>query len=122
MKNDKPILTHLSPDRFLFEDYEADYSRLNMSYNIYPQNRVSGEEELVNALKEKAIGFCNAESLLVRPRKDMYAIMCEDEDGKFWFHVSKKIIDNFQIASSYSEATHYQFMKPLLKSLKKVQI
>lgn len=113
------ILKKLSPDRFLFELYEPNYCRLDMSYNVFPNNFKTGEEELVKALKEKAIGFCDGESLIVRPRKDTYAIMCEDEDGKFWFHVGKHILDNFQIASEYAEATHEQFMKPLNEILKK---
>ena len=120
MKNEKPILCSLSPDRFLFEDYEPDYSRLQMSYNIVPRDFKSGEEELASALKEKAIGVCRAESLLVRPKKDMYAIMCEDENGKFWFHVGKNIIDKFRIGSSYTEARRTQFLKPFLKTLKNI--
>jgi len=114
------ILTKLSPDRFLFELYEPNYCRLNMSYKIFPANVKTGEEELIEALNEKAIGFCDGKSLFVRPRNDSYAIMCEDEDGKFWFHVDKHILDNFQIASDYVEARHEQFMKPVNEILKKL--
>lgn len=121
MKNDAPVLYSLSPDRFLFENYEPDYSRLQLSFNLVPCDFKSGEEELVRALKEKAIGFCRAESLPVRPKKDMFAIMCEDEDGKFWFHVGKNILDKFKIGSSYPEARRTQFMKPFLNALKTVQ-
>lgn len=111
------VLKKMSPDRFLFELYEPNYCRLGMSYKVFPRNIKTGEEELVEALQEKAIGFCDGDSLRVRPRNDSYAIMCEDEDGKFWFHVDKHILEHFQICSSYKEARHEQFMKPLLKIL-----
>ncbi len=110
----------LSPDRFLFEDYEPDYSRLQISYNVFPSDYKSGKEELINALKEKAIGFCDGESLLVRPKRDMYAIMCEDKNGKFWFHIGKNILEQLQKGCSYSEARHESFMKPFLKTLQKL--
>lgn len=121
-KSDNRTVIKMSPDRFLFEDYEPDYSRLHMSYNIIPNNAKSGEEELVDALKEKAIGFCDGESLLVRPKKDMYAIMCEDEDGKFWFHIGKNILDKLTIACSYQEARHESFMQPILTILRNTHI
>lgn len=36
---------------------------------------------------ERAVGYCDANRLLVRPKDRMIAIMCEDDDGeKFWFH------------------------------------
>lgn len=119
MQNEKPILYSLSPDRFLFENYEADYSRLQMSYNLFPRDLKSGEEELVEALKRVAIGFCHAEELLVRPKNDMYAIMCEDDEGKFWFHVKKDTLkNNFRLGCDSQEAGRHNFMKPFLKILK----
>jgi hypothetical protein len=50
----------------------------------------------------------------------MYAIMCEDENGKFWFHIGKDILEQLQKGCSYSEARHESFMKPLLKTLQKL--
>lgn len=83
----------ISPERFTFEKYEPSFSRLNMSYNLFSYNAKTGEEELVEALKRQAIGWCEGDKLRVRPKRGTVAVMCEDEDGEFWFHVSKQTME-----------------------------
>lgn len=83
----------ISPERFTFERYEPDFSRLNMSYNLFPRDQTSGEEELDRALKRSAIGYCDAGQLRVRPKSGMCAVMCEDDEGMFWFHISNKTME-----------------------------
>ena len=48
---------------------------------------------LARKIADVAIGYCDASRLFARPRRNEYALMCEDEDGKFWFHVDKSFFD-----------------------------
>jgi len=77
-------MTKLNPEQFIYELYESSYwSRLGFPY--------SDSERIVAAkVKECAIGWCDASRLQVRPRPGMIAVMCEDEDGKFWFHQNRE--------------------------------
>jgi hypothetical protein len=43
--------------------------------------------------KLKAIGYCDASRLLVRPRSGMLALMVEYEDGaKEWYHITPRML------------------------------
>lgn len=99
-KEQKMKLEKMSPERFSFEKYEPSFSRLGMSYNLFPANPKDGETELVEALKRQAIGYCDSGSLRVRPKPGMTAVMCEDDEGEFWFHVSNRTIEKVLAGNS----------------------
>ena len=70
--------TELNPELFTYELYDSGWRyRFDVSWS----------ERVTPKIAEKYVGWCDASRLLVRPRRDEYAVMCEDEDGKFWFHV-----------------------------------
>lgn len=52
------------------------------------------EEALVGAryrLRSKAVGYCDAENLSCRPKRDCKAVMFEIEPEKlFWFHLTNR--------------------------------
>lgn len=86
----------LNPDKFTFDLYEPSYAILDLDYylipfGIDPTYLKSCEERFIQALKERAIGYCESSSLLVRPRVEGYAVLCENEDGdRAWFHIDEK--------------------------------
>lgn len=74
-------MNNIDPELFIYELYESNYiDRLGLSYDVNPSI-------LNKKILECAIGYCDASRLYVRPRSDMIAVMCEDENHeKFWFH------------------------------------
>ena len=71
----------LSAEKFSYELYESNFwARIGLQF--------STDDDLIIATAAKqAVGYCDANRLLVRPKDRMVAIMCEDDDGeKFWFH------------------------------------
>lgn len=87
----------LNPDKFTFDLWEPSYEILNLDYYLIPFGTDPTylkrcDEKFVKALKEKAIGYCEASSLMVRPRAEGYAILCEGDDGRRgWFHIDEDI-------------------------------
>ena len=69
----------LSAERFTYELYDADwrYRFDNYSWDNHPTSK-----DIAKAF----VGWCDAGRLLVRPRSGEYAIMCEIDGEKFWFH------------------------------------
>ncbi len=67
----------LSAERFTWELYDANWRDRFGHW----QTAVSAQE-IANVF----VGWCYAARLLVRPRVDEYAIMCEINGEKFWFH------------------------------------
>jgi len=81
----------LSPERFTFDKWEANYSWLCAPGSWTKLG--PSEEDLIEALERCAIGYCDASELRVRPKSGMYAVMCEDQMGDCWFHVKKETLD-----------------------------
>lgn len=73
------MIEELSPESFLWELYDAG--------GLYYLSDTG-------SLVECAVGYCDASRLLVRPRLDEYALMCELPDGqRLWFHISGTILE-----------------------------
>lgn len=82
-------LEELNPELFTWETYEYDFGhRLDRYWNAYPE--IFQFEEFIAKLKKNIIGWCDPSRLSVRPKNEGIAVMCEDDDGKFWFHVLDK--------------------------------
>ena len=79
-------LPQLSAERFTYESWEPGFwDMLGLGYAESME-----EDNLIRAIKEYGIGYCNSSRLAVRPKDDMYvAVMCERDGIKFWFHVFK---------------------------------
>jgi len=50
-------------------------------------------DKLITQVKKYGIGYCDASELFCRPRPGYYAIMCERDGERFWFHMHK---DDFE--------------------------
>jgi hypothetical protein len=51
------------------------------------------EQDLIlnrNKIKDYAVGYCEGESLICRPKVDNIAVMFLKDDIEFWFHLTKK--------------------------------
>lgn len=74
----------INPEKFLFELY---IGRVGYSTNQV----IDAREDLKPGFK--ALGYCDARRLPVRPRKDGFALMVEDtqlpEENIFWLHVER---------------------------------
>ena len=90
-------LEELNPELFNWDSYECDFGhRLDCYWNAYPE--IFQFDHFITQLKKCAIGWCDASRVPVRPKGDGIAVMCEDEDGKFWFHVLDKTAEALGIA------------------------
>ena len=79
-------MEELNPELFTHDNYEIDFGhRLDLYHNHYAE--IYQMDEFIGRLNEKMIGWCDASRLSVRPRKSGVAVMCEDDEGKFWFHI-----------------------------------
>ena len=74
----------LSAERFTWELYDANW-----------RERFGHWQEPVqpNEIAAAFVGWCHASRLLVRPRIDERAIMCEIDGEKFWFHHLPYVLD-----------------------------
>ena len=55
---------------------------------FFYMRRVENKENAANA-----VGWCDASRLLVRPRRDLFALMLEmPDDEKIWFHIDQKML------------------------------
>ena len=80
MSNDEKYEKYqLSAERFTYELYDADWR--------YRFDNYSWDYHLTSKdIAKVFVGWCDASRLLVRPRCGEYAIMCEIDGEKFWFH------------------------------------
>jgi len=46
-----------------------------------------------NIIKKYAIGFCNGEEIVCRPKKDCKAVMFLKDNEEFWTHLTNKEFD-----------------------------
>ena len=81
MLNNDNLILAISAERFSYELYEPNFwQRLGFEF-------ITDDDIVIAKAIERAVGYCDANRLLVRPKDRMIAIMCEDDDGeKFWFH------------------------------------
>ena len=81
MLNNDNLILAISAERFSYELYEPNFwQRLGFEF-------ITDDDIVIVKAIESAVGYCDANRLLVRPKDRMIAIMCEDDDGeKFWFH------------------------------------
>ena len=80
----KKKIEKLPSYKFEYENYEVGWwFALGIEYKDI------SVETFENKLKEYAIGYCESESLKIRPRSNAFAVMCEVNNCQFWFHVSK---------------------------------
>ena len=81
MLNNDNLILAISAERFSYELYEPNFwQRLGFEFT-------TDDDIVIAKAIERAVGYCDASRLLVRPKDRMIAIMCEDDDGeKFWFH------------------------------------
>lgn len=79
--NDDTTISAISAERFSYELYEPCFwLRLGFEFT-------TDDDIVIAKAIGRAVGYCDANRLLVRPKDRMIAIMCEDDDGeKFWFH------------------------------------
>jgi hypothetical protein len=91
-------IEELNPECFTYDNYELDFGhRLGIYHNYFGE--IFQQEDFIQAVKDKIIGWCDPSRLSVRPREDGAAIMCEDEDGKFWFHILNESAEKLGIPS-----------------------
>ena len=82
----KSAIEELDPELFTYPNYEVEFGhRLGIYHNHYGEIFQMGD--FIRALKSHIVGWCDPSRLVVRPRSDGAAVMCEDEDGRFWFHI-----------------------------------
>ena len=73
-------IEELSPELFIWELYDSSGIMLD-------------EREMA----ECAIGYCDAERLQVRPRRGLFALMCETPlMERFWFHIEPKMLESLR--------------------------
>lgn len=75
------LIPEISAEKFLYELYEPNFwQRLGFEFT-------TDDDIVIAKAIDRAIGYCDANRLLVRPETGTIAIMCEDDSGeKFWFH------------------------------------
>lgn len=66
-----------------------------LGYKELPHNRnkKAQGDMLIRSLNKYAVGYCKASRMNIRPREGWYAIMCERDGEKFWFHIADKTLD-----------------------------
>lgn len=75
--------TELNPELFTYELYDSGFwFTLGLSFI-----ESMDIEHLMRAIKEYGIGYCDASRLAIRPMEGSYAIMCEVNGEKIWFHL-----------------------------------
>ncbi len=84
-------LPKLNPELFTYENWESGFwDMLGLGYAESME-----EDNLIRAIKEYGIGYCNSDRLKCRPKDNKYvAVMCEREGEKFWFHVFREDIED----------------------------
>lgn len=88
-------MEQLDPELFTFDNYEIDFGhRFGLYHNHYAD--IFEKSDFISRLTEKMVGWCDASRLSVRPRADGVAVMCEDEDGKFWFHILPETLESLR--------------------------
>lgn len=87
----KPRLEKMDSSQFNYRLWEAGtiYEIIEAPCRYKYITKGLGKQQL----KKYAIGWCNAEGLLFKPKQDEVAIMCFKEGRHFWFHIRRKEFD-----------------------------
>lgn len=82
-------LEKLNPELFIYEKYSADWwNNLELDYIA-----CLDVPNIIQRVKQYAIGYCDGSRLAIRPRSDSYATMFEKDGETFWFHIDKWYFD-----------------------------
>lgn len=105
---DHPVLRieYLNPELFTYDNYESAY------WNRFDWDSSWDQTILISTIRERALGYCDGSRLSVRPNPEDYGVMFEDEYGKFWFHISKNLIDSLR-EGLYDEHGYFDAKKAL---------
>lgn len=80
----------ISAERFNIRNWECSvWSRFDL---IFSQSL--DQQIMARKIADAAIGWCESNRLSVRPRDGEWwvAILCEDDDGVFWFHERRDVL------------------------------
>ena len=83
-------MIELNPEIFTYDCYESNY------WSYLGLDCFHDESDFIRQLKKYAIGYCDASRLSIRPRTNMYAVMCEVDGYTFWFHIEKNKFDSIK--------------------------
>ena len=76
----------ISAERFIYELYDSGWRfRFDVPYDY--------KGSFAPLIAKHLVGWCDASRLLVRPRTGEFAVMCEIDGEKFWFHVLPLSLD-----------------------------
>lgn len=81
-------LEEMNSECFRYDNHESDFgTALGLSYAIFSTVPEWKEPELHHALRKYAIGWCESQHVMYKPRYGWIAIMCEKDGDRFWFHI-----------------------------------
>lgn len=79
------------PEAFIYELYDAGWRyRFDLPYGTFSVP--------ASLIAKHLVGWCDASRLAVRPRSGEYAIMCEIDGERFWFHHMPQIFESIKSA------------------------
>lgn len=78
-------LKHLNSECFTHYNYESNW--WNVLEVGFEQSM--NQKTLMDCVKKFAVGYCESEKVLIRPRPNAYAVMFEKNGERFWFHIEK---------------------------------
>lgn len=88
------MIEELNSECFLQENHESDFAgALGITYQAFAIVPESKDFELHHALKNYAVGWCDAQRLQYKPMLNYMAVMCEKDGYRFWFHITRDTFD-----------------------------
>lgn len=78
-------LPELNPECFTFENHEACWWGL-LDLDFSDAMTVSN---VMRCVEKYAVGYCESDRVMLRPKPDSYAVMFEKDGEHFWFHIQK---------------------------------
>ena len=84
-------IPEVSAERFNIRNWECNvWDRFDVLFS-----QTLNKEIMARKVADAAIGWCESNRLSVRPRKEEYwvAILCEDEEGVFWYHEQREVLE-----------------------------
>lgn len=83
-------IEQLNSECFTYELYESNWWQL-LGIDYIDTMYTSLMQRMV---KRYAVGYCDATSIIVRPKKDGYAVMFEKDGNRFWFHMNESELED----------------------------
>lgn len=74
----------LNPELFTYDNYDWAWWD---AFDLGPMDNHK------KAIKKHCVGYCDGSRLSVRPKSGMYAIMCEVDGRRFWFHIEDFVFE-----------------------------